>query len=179
MERMAQLVAEIQGMPPHCPGDTNLSPPVVLVCCTSPPAPYESPAIEAALNATLPGDIIGLWAAASEIRLWEDVNYGQWGCILWSPTAVAAGHDRAAKRLRPDDLRTGDVIIGEFRGDSDHLILRCDRDAIDFGSVVVALPIDRRCDWYRAADSLEDFMRRFLASPDRKYWEAEAQTLGV
>jgi hypothetical protein len=61
-------------------------------------------------------------------------------------------------------------VIGKFLGDSDLLVIRADETQSDFGSVIVALPIDPRPDWYHVAKSLADFLEEFAQSGGQKFW---------
>ncbi len=111
-----------------------------------------------------------LWENVSSLRLFEDVRYGQWGLILWSPEQVVDAHRKHVKG-REQDFRPGDVILGEFLGDSDLLVLRCDPEAEDYGSVLIALPIDPRAEWYRVGTSLLGFLMKFVEAQGEKFWE--------
>jgi len=64
----------------------------------------------------------------------------------------------------------GDVIIGEFLGDSDLLLIRCDSNSNDFGAVVVVLPLDDRPEWYLVAYSFIEFLWAYLSSGGEKFW---------
>jgi len=135
---------------------SGASSPCPLRSALGPVLPYNGEAIERALAVTLPGELPALWERVSSLRLFEDVRYGQWGLILWSPDALVDAHRKHIKG-REQDFRPGDVILGEFLGDSDLLVLRCDPEAEDYGHVLVALPIDPRAEWYRVGASLLEF----------------------
>src|SRR2546428_2898200 len=99
---------------------------MVTRCDVKEAVPYDATAIEGAAEGRLPNDLRRLWTLASEIRLWEDISYGQWGCVLWSPPEVVRRHTEAYKRRRVDDWRAGDLILGEFLGDLEPVVIRCD-----------------------------------------------------
>ena len=170
-EKALALVAEIALAPSHEVPGSKLVPPMILQSRVAQPATYDDSSIERALRVHLPPELIEFWSAASEIRLHEDVNYGQWGCILWSPAEIVARHTKAFGWRGPDDFRPGDLIFGEFRGDCDLVVLRCDPSAKDFGRIVIALAMDPRSEWPEVAGSIAEFVRTFLAHPDQKYWE--------
>jgi hypothetical protein len=134
------------------------------VRCTMEPA-RGLPAIEP----PPPPFLVELWAKVNTARLFEDADYGQWGLELLSPheSAEASG---AFRRARVRDRKKGDLVVGRFLGDSDLLVVRADSKAADFGSVLVALPLDRRADWYHPAASLETFVRSFIAAKGAKFW---------
>lgn len=144
--------------------------PFPLRCEVLPPAPWDREAIERSLGVTLPPDLDYLWTEASSLRLFEDVTYGQWGLIMWPPEqAIREQKQRISARSK--EFRQGDLIVGEFLGDSDLVVMRCDPTEPDFGYVMIALPIDPRSEWYVVADSLGVFLSKFLESRFYKYWE--------
>jgi hypothetical protein len=166
-----EVLRRIQMSEPYVDSTSELTPPMVLQSAIKPPVAWEPTEIEGAVGVKLPDEAKVLWNRGSEICVHSDVNYGQWGCILWSPSFVVARHKEAFGWRRLDDFRPGDLIIGEFRGDADLLVLRCDPSQADFGSIVIALPIDPRCDWLCVASSIADFMTKFLSDPKKKFWE--------
>lgn len=166
------VLQKVQTSEPHIVGDADLTPPMVLQSEIKPPVEWRSSEIESALEVKLPDEAIMLWSRASEIRLLSDVNYGQWGCILWSPAEVVARHRQAQSWRGPSAFRPGDVIIGEFRGDTDLVVLRCDPSHQDFGSIVIALGMDPRDHWPCVSSSIVEFITAFMAQPDKKFWEA-------
>lgn len=170
-DRIRSAIDEVLGTPPFVPSYSDLTPPRIIECKVLAPVKWDRKALESALNVKLPDDLVGLWEIASEIRLYDDVNYGQWGCILWSPAQIVDRHHHSLGWRGPDDFRPGDLIIGEFRGETDRVVLRCDAAEPDFGSVVIALGMDPRKDWPYVASSLAEFVKKFLADPDEKYWD--------
>jgi hypothetical protein len=152
----------------------DVSIPMPMHCQVLPPQPWDKKALEEAFGITLPLAIIHLWDRTSGLRIFEDVTYGQWGLIFWSPDRVITEQEKRIAQ-RQEDFRPGDLIIAEFLGDSDLLVLRCDATALDFGNVIIALPLDSREEWYLAANSLENFLSQFLAANGDKFWENQAQ----
>lgn len=152
----------------------DVSIPMPMYCQVLPPQPWDKKAFEEALGITLPLAIKHLWDKTSSLRLFEDVNYGQWGLILWSPNQVITEQEKRIAQTK-EDFRPGDLIIGEFLGDADLLVLRCDATSSDFGNVMIALPLDSREEWYLAANSLESFLIQFLAAEGDKFWANQAQ----
>lgn len=62
------------------------------------------------------------------------------------------------------------MIIGEFYGDSDLLLLRCDPESKDYGVVLIALPFDNRSDWYCSVN-FEYFITDYVNFEGDKFWE--------
>jgi hypothetical protein len=130
--------------------------------------PYARHLIEQRLGLVLPEALVDMWNEASSVELFRDVTYGQWGLILWDPRAALAGTLKRTTRL--DDRRPGDLLLCEFLGDVEKLLLRCDPSAADFGYVVVEPGMDRRKDWKTVGESLEDFLTKYLRAKGEKFW---------
>lgn len=152
----------------------DVSIPMPMHCQVLPCHHWDKKALEEALGITLPLAIIQLWDKTSQLRLFEDVTYGQWGLIVWSPERVITEQKKRIAQ-RKEDFRSGDLIIGEFLGDADLLIVRCDAASADFGNIMIALPLDSREEWYIAANTLESFLSQFIAAQGDKFWENQAQ----
>ena len=110
------------------------------------------------------------WRNSDGARLFEDREYGQWGLVLLSPS-LAAERSRQLQDERPREYREGDLVVGEFLGDSDLLLVRCDRKAEDFGSVLVVLPLDPRHDWFQVSSDFESFLVDYERAQGAKFWE--------
>jgi hypothetical protein len=70
----------------------------------------------------LPSDAVDPWAACREARLFEDVDYGQWGLALLAPSASAA-RTAQEREARPSEFGPDDIVLGEFLGDQELLVL--------------------------------------------------------
>ncbi len=118
----------------------------------------------------LPSDVVDLWAACREARLFEDVDFGQWGLALLAPSASAT-RTTQERDARPSDLRPDDIVLGEFLGDQELLVLA--PSETERRRVLIALPLDRRADWFGAAPGLGEFLARYFDSAGDKYWERQ------
>jgi hypothetical protein len=145
--------------------------PMVYICEAPPPVAWNGQSVESALNVRLPQELIDLWKEAAGLKLFVDRNSGQWGMIIWSPEDVVPSNRKCKKWVRAEDLRQGDLIIGNFRGDTDMVLLRCDKSASDYGSVIIIDPLESREDWRIAATSLSLFLQKFFETKGEKYWE--------
>jgi hypothetical protein len=112
----------------------------------------------------LPSSVTDSWGLYRSGTLFRDVDYGQWGLKLLSPMAAAA-RSTAERSARPKDVEASDIILGEFLGDQDLLVVD------KMGAVLVALPLDHRAEWYRAAANLPEFFGRYVESRGEKFWE--------
>ncbi len=148
------------------PTPATAASPLRLQCTLAPPAPPGE--IERAWpERPLPADIVEAWSICRQARLFEDADYGQWGLHLLTPDASAKRTEHELAQ-RPNDYNSDDIVIAEFLGDQDLLVF--DHD----GSVLVALPLDPRNDWFRPTPSLGDFLERYVSSTGAKYWEPRA-----
>ena len=118
----------------------------------------------------VPPSLAEFWTVAAGARLFEDVMYGQWGLVLLSPDAARARTADFVKR-RPRDALPGDLIVGHFSGDQELLLVRCDPGVPDYSQVLVALPLDRREDWYQAASDFGAFLIEYERAQGAKFWE--------
>jgi hypothetical protein len=141
--------------------------PLGSVCVVAPPATLDHVQALWAGGDEIPTELVRFWRLADGARLFEDPDYGQWGLVLLS---VAASRQRtqAEFEMRPDDMESGDVVVGEFLGDQELLVYSAHE------GVLVALPLDGRGDWYRTAPTLTDFLERYTASLGEKFWESNS-----
>jgi hypothetical protein len=165
MTAIANALARFRRRP--SPPEASTSHPVKLVSTLDGPAGANE--VEDAWHGHgLPSDALALWAACRQARLFEDVEYGQWGLALLAPSASAArtAHQRAA---RPADARPDDIVLGEFLGDQDLLVLAPSETGRR--RILIALPLDHRPDWFGAAQNLGEFLERYFDHAGDKYWE--------
>jgi len=103
---------------PRAGGSSN---PFILACTIADPASDEE--ISAAWDrVALPPQLADLWRTSREARLFEDVDYGQWGLALLAQAAARA-RTSGSLEARPRDFEQTDVVLGEFLGDSGLLIV--------------------------------------------------------
>jgi hypothetical protein len=152
----------------------DVSIPMPMQCQVLPPQPWDKKTLEDSLAITLPSAIINLWNQTSGLRLFENINYGQWGLIFWSPNQIINEQEKRIAQ-RKEDFRPGDLIIGELLGDADLLVLRCDEISPDFGNIIIALPLDSREEWNIASLTLESFLNQLIAANGDKFWENPTQ----
>jgi len=115
----------------------------------------------------LPAELEEFWTQSRSARLFEDVDYGQWGLRILAPEQ-SLDRTAAERRDRPDDIHATDLVVGEFLGDHELLVLALDEEA---RGVLIALPLYPRVDWYRAGATLGDFLERYLDAVGEKFWE--------
>jgi hypothetical protein len=161
---------------PHRETRSDLTQPDLELCCSfadDPATAYELSEFED--NA--PEQLIDFWRVSKFAKLFEDRQYGQWGLEILSP--LDAIHETHVQRNnRPAQYRLSDLVVGQFLGDSDLLIVRADISEADFGKVIVARPIDPRSYWYVAADNFGEFLRIYLEHEGAKYWVERCRASG-
>lgn len=133
------------------------------------PISWDSSALEEKLEVKIPSELRQFWRLTSELRLFVEVNYGQWGVIVYSPEEVINLH-QAKRSLYEESFLFGDLVIGDFKGDVQFIVVRCNPEAEDYGSIVVAQPADPRKYWPKVGSSLTEFLSGILDSPYKYYW---------
>jgi len=141
--------------------------PFKLGCTLGSPATKEE-IRDAWASRTLPAELLEAWSVSRESRLFEDVEYGQWGLILLTPAASARRTSQQCSQ-RPGDYRPDDVVIGEFLGDLELLVIG--PSEVAGRQILVALPLDHRDAWYSVASSLAQFLDRYREAHGAKFWE--------
>jgi hypothetical protein len=124
----------------------------------------------AQLPLSLPEDVLEFWRTTRHAALFKDQQFGQWGVEVLEPAQALNETSRQAD-ARPRDFIDSDLVLARFFGDSDLVVLACDPDEPDFGSVTIALPIDKRSDWPVVAKSFGEFLTRLVEAQGDKYWE--------
>lgn len=137
---------------------------------------FDGPATDAEISSAWPGmevsdELVQVWSTSRQSRLFEDVDYGQWGLVLLSPEG-AAQRTAQERAQRPDAYRGDDFVIGEFLGDQELVVFAPSED--DGRRVLIALPMDDRPDWPVAAGSITEFLHRYLNVLGEKFWEQSA-----
>lgn len=103
--------------------------------------------------------------------LFLDEKYSQAGLNFYSLEEFEAKISFWLSSYRANSLIKGDLIIGEFLGDSDFVILRCDQEADDYGAIVISHPYDERKNWFYVEDGFTKFLSDFVRAEGYKYWE--------
>jgi hypothetical protein len=124
--------------------------------------------ITLALGESVPVEVAALWSRCRSARLFEDIDYGQWGLQILDPAASAARNQKEIE-ARPLDFRGDDIVLGTFLGDQDLLVIAPSEG--ERRRVMVALPLDGRADWFGVAASLAEFLETYFAARGNKYWE--------
>ena len=166
IDAVIQLIRE-QGSTLAKPVEVEGMPPMTFACSLSSRSATEVELL--ALPFECPVDLREFWAEVASARLFVDQEYGQWGLEISDPTQSEELTNRFREE-RKSDYRRGDLVVGRFLGDSDLLLVRCDPETSDFGSVLIALPLDPRVDWDSAAGAFSEFLENYVTSGGEKFW---------
>jgi hypothetical protein len=93
-----------------------------------------------------------------------DADFGQWGLRVLSPQASAA-RSKVERLRRPRDVGVTDVVLGEFLGDQDLLVVDLE------GRPLIAPPLDPRDEWHKPAPNLAAFFTKYVQGSGAKFWE--------
>jgi hypothetical protein len=143
------------------------------------PVPWNRGEVERALGFEIPPDLAELWNRCGGLILHKEETFHQSGLLVCAPTDPdffklnrEYHEDNADNKLFSGRLLPGDLILGRFWGDLELPLLRCDKTASDYGTVMIVPEMEPlRKDWYIAAPSLEEFLVRFMDAHGAKYWE--------
>jgi hypothetical protein len=167
IERVLARLREMDAMPPFL--DASLRLPVIVKTTLLPPVNWRRFDIAEACACRLPQDLETFWTASGGARIYEDVSSGQWGMVIWSPADVIKHSPQEVASW--NEYRAGDLVVGQFRGDDERVVVRSDPNLPDFGSVVIVPELDERSDWITAAPSFGTFLWNYIDAQGNKYWE--------
>jgi hypothetical protein len=146
------------------------------VCKVLDPIAWDRCDVERTLGFEIPPDLATLWDSCGGLILHEDNKFCQWGLVVLAPTEPQffALNNEYHKDWGGSVL-PGDLVIGRFWGDGERPLIRCDKNAADYGSITIVAEMDPRSNWYKAARSLEEFLVGFMDAHGAKYWEYHYQ----
>jgi hypothetical protein len=169
MSTIESAILQFHGMP--APVDSRASTPLRLRSSLAEPASNSE--IESVWKGSeLPQEVALLWGTCRSARLFEDVDYGQWGLVILDPEA-STERTRQERENRSAEFRLDDIVIGAFLGDQELLVLAPSESGNR--RVLIALPLDNRADWVPAASNLAEFLEEYFAAGGDKFWEPTAR----
>jgi hypothetical protein len=139
-----------------------------LLCCSFFPATPSEVVSDSQL--IIPNDLQKFWVSFDHAELFRDITYGQWGLDILS-REVALCCTKEQIECRPCDFLITDLIIGQFRGDSDMLMINCNSQVNNYGQITVVTPLDKRHDWVVVANNFTDFLKLYAQYNGDKFWE--------
>jgi hypothetical protein len=114
--------------------------------------------------------LLEFWRKSETAELFKDKSYGQWGLRILTPVA---SRNRTQSELieRPREMLSTDLVFAEFLGDSDQLLMDLAFEHESHKPIYVMLPLDRRYDWPKIANSFEEFLEKYNEANGNKFWE--------
>jgi hypothetical protein len=156
------------------PGDPF--PDVRYVCKVLDSTAWNRSEVERELGIEIPPDLAELWNLCGGLILCEDDTFRQWGLIVRAPPHPELFTlNRKYREKYADDVLPGDLIFARFLGDQERALIRSDKTAADYGTIMIVAEMEHRSEWITAAHSLEEFLVRFMDAHGEKYWEYHYQ----
>jgi len=131
--------------------------------------------IERELGLKVHHELRWLWDYCSSMAI--KISYGISGLYIYSPDQALFRHKyyyvkekTLSKTL--EDIIEGDFVIGEYIGEQQLVLIRCDENSEDFGSILMTQPIDPREEWPIAGASLTEFLETYYLAGDM-FWDSE------
>jgi hypothetical protein len=120
--------------------------------------------------------LLEFWQESETAELFKDMTYGQWGLRILTPKT---SHDRTQTELieRRSEMLATDLVFAEFLGDSDLLLMDLSVGRRAKKPIYAMLPLDRRDDWPKVANSFEEFLEKYLDANGEKFWESGIPTI--
>ena len=116
---------------------------------------------------TPPPDAIALWRACRRAHLFEDTEYRDNGLVLLDPRTSAR---RTAEYVYGGgDFADDDLVIGEFLGDEDLVVIA--PSEIGERRILIAEDLEDREDWVGVGADLATFLDAYFPSGGDKYWD--------
>ena len=172
---IVDVIEKVRHEPPYADPEP-IFPEKRYICTVFDPVPWERSELESKLKAEIPPELATFWDTCGGVVLYEDNLHGQWGLILLGP------HDPKLTQIneeyhedKADRILPGDLLFARFLGDRERGLIRCDKNAPDYGSVVIVTEMGPREEWDLAAPSIEEFILRFMEAHGEKYWEYHYQ----
>jgi len=169
---IVDIINRIRREPPYAdPEEVEMFAEKRYICKVFEAESWERATVEERLGVGIPPELNEFWTTCGGLVLYEDNLHRQWGLVLLGPLHEELQIlNEAYRRDWTDSVMPGDLIIGKFWGDRDRPMIRCDKEAADYGSVIIVEDTDPREEWCMVGVSLEEFLRQFMESRTRKFW---------
>ena len=115
-------------------------------------------------------DVEAFWKISEGAELFKDETYEQWGLKIFSPTE-SINNSEIERLSRPDDVHDSDIVIGQFYGDSEQLVIDTASASKGEFPILVKLPIDERSEWPVVASTFSNFLEQYISAEGEKFWE--------
>lgn len=116
------------------------------------------------LKSDIPIDLASFYNEANGGTLFKDQEYEQWGMTIYSYDELRERNKYV--RTWKENLLASDLVIAEFLGDLDLLIL-----SENNGEVIIAAPLYERKNWFFLKCGFLNFLEKYIQSKGEKFWE--------
>lgn len=172
---IVDVIARVRREPPYADPEA-IFPEKRYICKVVDPVAWDRAELESKLGVEIPPELATFWDTCGGIVLYEDNLHGQWGLALHGPNDPDLFRiNQEYHKYWRDCILPGDLLFASCYGDLDRGLIRCDKNAPDYGSVIVVTDMGRREEWENAAPSIEQFILRFMESRTRKFWDYHYQ----
>ena len=120
------------------------------------------------LETNIPSELAEFYYEADGGTFFKDVDFEQWGMKIYPFDELEPMNEYT--RTWKENLLSSDMIIAEFLGDLDLLIISCDET--DYGQVIVAISIYERKNWYFLKMNFIDFLEKYIENEGNKFWQS-------
>jgi hypothetical protein len=111
----------------------------------------------------IPNDLKAFYQRIGYAELFVDGIHGQSGIRLYNPYQALQATE-LVKNEEGIELLKDELIIGEFLGDTDRILL-------SNNMITILLPIYTRQDWLHTCLTFERFLEKMIVYKGEKYWE--------
>jgi len=170
MPSILELLEQFRAMVPIHSGEIVAEEEVVYENILLPSESWDKSIVESTLGVVLPAEVGEFWDICSSLYLLQDATFGQSGLFLWSAEYVLSAQ-ATMLATRDDHYILGDLVLGVLIGISEMVVVRCDPQDEDYGSITIALEIYPREDWPIVASSLSEFLAAYWNNNGGRYWE--------
>lgn len=127
---------------------------------------------------SLPEELRTVWFYCSSLVINYEKSEGLdiEGIYIYSREQALVRHNYYVKEKEiaktTEDIHKGDLIIGEYMSEHQYVLIRCDENFDDFGSILMTQPIDPREEWPIVGSSLIGFLETYYSAGE-KFWDSE------
>lgn len=167
---IVDVIEKVRREPPYADPE-DIFPETRYICTVFDRAPWARSELESKLGVEIPSELATFWDTCGGVILYEDNLHGQWGLVLHGPNDPDLIQiNEEYQKYRANNLLPGDLLFASGYADLERGLIRCDKNAPDYGSIIVVSEIGPREEWPDAAPSIEEFILRFMESRTRKFW---------
>lgn len=168
---IVEVIEKVRREPPYAEPQP-IFPEKRYLCTVFDAVPWDRTELKSKLGVEIPPELAAFWDACGGIVLYEDNLHGQWGLALHGPNDPDLFRiNQEFHEDKADWILPGDLLFASSYGDRERGLIRCDKSAPDYGTIIVVSEMGPRDEWEYAAPSIEEFILRFMQSRTKKFWD--------